>query len=641
MTAWHKLDGDDMASEVTQLVRTYRQEQSGRRDNYIYNLELFEGRRLGGYSAHSYTGPVDDESIFELDRLGLVRSAVQTAVANFYAPQKPKPQFQTLGATWAIRRKAYRLDRICEGVLNQRQGRFINVWAFMVDAATDSALQGSACIKITADKVRGRIVHELVPEPDLFCEPAQGREPLDLFQRAPIDAEEAAELWPDAEDAIMSGPTYEWHGASQSYKPRVAKVVELAYGWRLPTSQDEPGVYCAAINGKLLEREDWTAPAFPFVFLQWEPHRDSPWASGISDEMRNLAQEASELDARLMLREINASGKFIFCKRGSVKPEDLTLNDPKVIVVWDGDIPPQESVQTPFNPVEVDFLRMKKEQAWDRIGISQMSAAARREPNITSGIAQMTLNDTKAGRQLLKSQRYEQAFVDLAHQYVWRLRELAQENKDFAIKFAGKRLLREQRWDDADVEDDMFSITVAPSASLPHDPAGRQQMIESLFQSGLVSQETAKLLIGWPDIDSELEIENAEAEYVDALIEKFLEAQEDKWGAYDYQAPEGFLTNKVRALTRFAAAWFRAKIDQMSLPPEEQMKAEFNIGLLVRYIRELDRLMNPPAPPPEEMPANDNQVPMGGPGPDQLPQAPMGAETPQQLPPNPIGPLAA
>ncbi len=28
----------------------------------------------------------------------------------------------------------------------------------------------------------------------------------------------------------------------------------------------------------------------------------------------------------------------------------------------------------------------------------------------------MTLNDTKAGRQLVKAQRYEQAFVDLAHQ---------------------------------------------------------------------------------------------------------------------------------------------------------------------------------------------------------------------------------
>jgi hypothetical protein len=153
----------------------------------------------------------------------------------------------------------------------------------------------------------------------------------------------------------------------------------------------------------------------------------------------------------------------------------------------------------------------------------------------------------------------------------------------------------------------------------------------------LISQETAKLLIGWPDIDSELEMENAESEYVDMLIEKYLDAEEETWGAYNYQAPEGFLTNKVRALTRFAAAWFRGKIDQSSLPPDEQLKAEFNLGLLVRYIRELDALMQPPEAPAPEQPANSNAgaPPMGGPAPDQLPPGPMGAPSPEMMPPNP------
>lgn len=638
-----------MGGEISRLMDGFRRDQAGRRQNYIDNLELFEGRRLGGYSAYSYTDKVEGGEIFKRDRQGLIRSAVATVVSNCYAPQKPKPQFQTLGATWAIRRKAYRLDRICEGVCNQRQGRFINVWSFMIDAAADAALQGDACIKVVADRVRKRITHELVPAPDLFYDPAQGRFPTDLFQRAPIDENEAMEQWPGAKAQIRSAQPYNWYGRAIAERPRAAKVIEIQYAWHLPPSPDDPGVWCACINGATVDSGEWTAPTFPFVFLQWEPHRDDPWSSGIADEGKLLAEESSEIDYRLLLREILASGKKIYYQEGSVKPDDLVLNDAVVGVPWTGTGgPPTESVAMPFHPMELDFLRLKKEEFWDKIGISQMSAAARREPNITSGIAQMTLNDTKAGRQLVKSQRYEQSFVDLAHQWIWRLREIGEEDKDFAVKWAGKRILREQKWADADIEDDMFSIAVAPSAALPHDPAGRQQMITTMFESGLISQETAKLLIGWPDIDSELQMENAESEYVDALIEKFLEADPEKWGAYAYQAPEGFLTNKVRALMRFTAAWFRGKIDQMSLPPEEQVKAEFNLALLVRYIRELDKLMRPPEPA-----ANDNATPMappgampppvpppgppiGGLGPDQIPPGPMAAPAPDMLPPNPM-----
>lgn len=633
MTAWHRLPPEQMGSEIKIIITGLKTDQAGRRNNWIRNLELFEGRSLGGYSAHAYAGAVYDEQVYKLDRLGLIRSAVATAVSNFYAPQKPKPQFQTLGATWAVRRKAYRLDRICEGILNQRQGRFINVWAFGVDASTDTGLQGTAAIKVVADRVQKRIVHELVSGPDLFFDPAQGRDPTELFQRAPIDEEEAAELWPSAKGAIREASPYEWYGSAAQKKPRSAKIVEVNYAWRLPYGPDKPGKWCVALNGKTVDHGDWTAPAFPFVFIQWEPHRDSPWAGGIADEMRMMAEEASEIDLRLLLRQIIASGKKIYYQKGKVNPADLQLNDAVVGVPYEGEVPPQESVSTPLHPMDLDHLRLKKEEAWDKVGISQMSAAARREPNVTSGIAQMTLNDTKAGRQLVKSQRYEQAYVDLAHQYVWRLRELAAEDKDFAVKWAGKRALREIKWKEADIEDDMFTITVAPSAALPHDPAGRQQMVTSMLEAGLISQETAKLLIGWPDIDSELQMENAESEYVDALIEKYLDAEPETWGAYDYQSPEGFLTNKVRALMRFSAAWFRAKIDQMSLPPEEQQKAEFNLKLLVRYLRELDKLMRPPeAPWPQEAtPApggispteRTETVPMGPPAMDETAPAPI------------------
>ena len=649
---WFTLKGDERAMAVMSLVRGYRSSQAARRSRYIRNLEAFEGRTLNGYGAHGYC-EVEDSG-YARERLRLIRSAVGSAVANIYAPQKPKPQFQTLGADWETRRKAQRLDKVCEGILNQRQGRWINCWAMMIDAGVECALQGTACIYVYADKAKMRVCHDLWALPDLFTDPAQGRNPTDLLGRKPVGVDELIgtyELKGKEADAVAKAPEYEWYesATNRSNRQNSGRVVELQMGWRLPIGPEQPGVWVASCGGVEVQGGDWTAPAFPFVFLQWEPWRDGFWASGLADEGGGMAAELDDLDLRLAARERIAANKKIYYTEGTVNPDDLMVNDAVVgIKVEQGATFPQESLVPPFSPMELDYLKYKVSNFWDSIGISQVSAAARREQGVQSGVAIRTLNDTKAGRQLPKAQRYEQAFVDLGHQDVWRLRELAEEDPKLILTWPGKATLRQIKWEDVDIEDDSFAITVAPASALPHDPAGRQEMIQNLYQGGLISQETAKQLMGWPDLDHELEVENAETEYVDMLIERYLDANRKKWDMGDYHGPEGFIVNKIGTIRRFAAAYFRARIDQASLATsKERQKAEFCIQLLIRYIKDLDNLMN--IPPPEyanakqggQLPAPPvgmGPPPMLPPGaPPGMPPAPMGAPLPpQMLPPNPL-----
>lgn len=595
---WSKLSKDEVGGAVNALVNGFKTSQASRRENFVRNLQLYEKRSFSGYTAYDYDDyPADRE--FEADRLGLVRSAVESAVASVYAPQKPKPQFQTMGATWEVRRKAYKLDRICEGIINQRQGRFINVWAFMADAGVDAVLQGVAVIKIVANRAQKRIEHELVPAPDIFVDPAEGRDPQNFFQRAPITVAKALALYgttPEIKAAISGAQEYEWLGMANS-SPRALKCIEIQYAWRLPVSKDEPGRYVAAINGHVVEDTEWKAPAPPFCFLVWAFHRDGFWGCGVANEGSYMAEECSDLDKRLHLRELLASGQTIYYPRDQVKPDDLALNEARKAVAYDGPAPPTETTALPFHPMELEFLQFRVQTYWDALGLSQVSAAARREPNITSAVGQMTLNDTKAGRQLPKARRYEELFVDLAHQYVWRLRELADEDPEFYVQWPGKTMLRQYKFGDADVEDEAFTVTVAPSAALPHDPAGRQDQVQAMYNNKFIGKETARQLMGWPDLDNEMSLDSAETEYVDMLIERYLDASPEAedgaegWSALNYEAPEGFITNKLGALRRFAAAWFRAKTDTFSLPKEEQAKAGFNLNLLTRWIKEMSAII--------------------------------------------------
>lgn len=626
MARWSELKGTDCARAAEDIADSLRRDQAARKSRYLRNLRLFECLEVGTADAAGYYRANLRDS--EDDRLGLLRSAIQTCAAEVFAKQKPKPQFQTSGADWRTRRKAKKLDKICEGILHQRQGRWLDMWDLVFDAGIECLVQGSSAIHVFADLARKKIQHELVPVSELFVDPSEGRDPVNLFRVSPIDQDKAEALWcseprdkagnerrraaiiraGELDDAIRSDAT-----------PRATKRIKMVTAWRLPKSKDEPGKVVVVIGGEIMAEDDWTAPVFPFVFLHWEPHRLGFWASGVIDEGARLAEDAGDLDWRLLNRARINGGRRLYVKQDSVvNREALEENEPETVVEYSGDTPPVAETLPPFTEAEFQYAKQRVQSFWDAIGVSQVSAAARREPGVESAVAMRTLNDTKAGRQLPRGKMYEKVFVDLALQHIYRLRELAAEDPDFAVSWPGKTVLKEVKWKEADPGDDSkFSVTVAPASALPNDPAGRLSMAGELYASQLIDAQTYKQLLGWPDLDQELESESAEFEYIEELIDRYLDADENEWTAGDYESPEGAIMDKQRALIRFSSAMFTAK---------REKAPEFNVGILRRYIGELNKQistaataqqsMQPAAPPP-----GTQAAPPAGPMPAQAQRA--------------------
>ena len=363
--------------------------------------------------------------------------------------------------------------------------------------------------------------------------------------------------------------------------PRASRIIRQDCAWQLPMGPDDPGKYAISVNGMLVYEAEWTSPAFPFACIRWEDHRDGFWASGIGDEGRVLAADAGELDGRLIARAIVASGKRTYVVKGSLNKQDMLANDEEVIIeVEQGMSLPQETTVPAFTAGEFEFAQARKQYFWDAIGISQTNAAARREPGPDSALAIRTQNDINTGRQMQKSKNFENFFVDLAHQYVWRLSEVAETKPDHVIRWPGKTVMNEIKLEDARIPQDSFFIRVAPASQLPNDPSGRQAMIQQAFNSGWISADTAKSLVAWPDLDKELEGTQAESEYIDMLLDRYLDADEATFDeSVDYESPEGMLMNKERALLRFLQTRFQAKVERAP---------EYNIQLLTRYIREVE-----------------------------------------------------
>lgn len=586
---WPELEGTDMAREVESIAEHLWNTQSSRRARYLRNTCLFEGCSLGSYDASGYYTS-DMLSVSENDPLGLVRCAIQTGAAEIFAQQKPKPQFQTSGADWKTRRKAQKMDKACEAVLNQRQGRWVDVWAFMADAGIECLTQGTACIAVDADLDEEKLEHELVPCCEIYVDPAEGRDPQNWFRISPMDVDKAITLFCEVDGdeegnarrrrAIEGASDFDRMRNGAPGRPRSIKRVKFIRAWRLPYGKDKPGKVAYVIGGELMDSGDWEAPAPPIVFLHWEPHRAGVWGSGVADQGGELAQKAGELEERLFTRAKVSAGKRVFYEKESCDPGAFELNEPEVAIgVTKGATFPQETLVPPFGDSELQHLLTRIKWFWDSIGISEVSAAARREPGIESGTAIRTLNDTKKGRQLPKGQNYERCFVDLGHQYMWRFRELARKNKNFMLDWYGKSALYQAVKVDDFVWETEWAISVAPASNLPNDPAGRQAMVGEVFAQKLISPQTYKQLLGWADLDQELMSDSSEYEYVDDLIDRYLDAEEKSWSMDDYESPEGMLLDKPRAIMRFSSAYFRAK---------QQRAPSFNTGLLRNYILELD-----------------------------------------------------
>lgn len=633
---WYELEGQSKAEAVLRLADQLYSDQSSRRTRYKTNVQLFEKLALANYGADAYYR-TDVGGIFaDQDPRGLIRSAVQTARAEIYSKQKPKGQFQTSGATWKTRRKAQKLDKLHEGVLNQRQPGHINAWSVMQDAGTEAAIQGTGCVRVDLDMDAKAFVHYLVPVCELYHDPAEGLTPRTLIQQSPIDSDEAIRKYCRRTDdpggnirrrmAIESAPVFE--RADGQRTPRITRQVREITIWRLPDGPDLPGHTCTVIGDEIMAEGyandgKWAAPAFPIVKVSWEKHRGSPWGQGIPQEGERNAYNANDLHERLLSRAKLAAGKRTFVWAGSCDVEQLKGNDEDTIVVIDQSAKglPTETTVPPFGPAEVQFAEMEARNFWDSLGVSQVSAAARREPGVDSGAAQRTLNDTKAGRQLDKAQNFENSHVDLAYQHVYRARDLYALDPEAVLTWPGGRVLREVAIADVLVDDKDFSVTIAPAANLPNDPAGRQALVGELYASQIISQETYKQLLNWPDLEKELNVSGTETEYIDSLIDKYLDADEGDWDAGDYESPEGFLLDKNSALLRISAAYFQAKIDKAPA---------FNTDLLRRYAQELDMLiaraaeakaaaMAPPAPAPGMMPGPAGAGLPGSPMPPGMP----------------------
>jgi hypothetical protein len=599
---WHQLEGQECAQEVMKIASHLEADQQHRRNKALEANRKYHGLELSGLDAASYIkADAADELFYPLHNSG-----VETLVAQIAGRQKPKPQFQTSGADWRTRRKAKKADKLIEGVLQQPQGPYQNAWELSEDAwLRDGFSTGNGTVYVTHDGER--VKYERVQDHELLVDPseAESGQPLNLFWSYPCDIDKLiAEFVDDEEDEAEAELNLRAILAAKDVAPiakgstalRVVRQVQVVQVWRLPLSDKQPGRHAIVVQDRVLYSREWKRKRFPFVRFINSRYRGCLWyGQGIVELGDSMVTEVNEGAVRMQERVKLSASKRTYYRPGSLNTEDMQANDAEVLIpVQEGHEYPSETIVPPFTEAERAFNEGNIAKYYDFMGIPQSQATGRKEPGVNAAVAMRTLNDLGTLRQTPKARRYEYAFVELARCTLDALEDLAEVNGGkVTVRRVGKRSVEEIDVSEVLKAVQDAEVTVAPASSLPNDPAGRLQMVQELYATGAIKLETFKNLLGWPDLESEMNSEGAEYEYLEDLAERYLDADEETWGDGDYESPLGFIVDKQRALLQFAAKYFQAKLDKAPV---------FNLGLLEDYIMQLDESIAaaaaPPAPPP-------------------------------------------
>lgn len=607
---WWRRTGDEVHQTIASCLAILRQRQKLRMNAYLYFARAYAGPQIDGLSMQRYA---TSQVAFRSNTLAFnVIASVCNTVAAKIAKNRPLPKFVTNGGDWTQQRKAKLLSKFIEGEFDRSR-----VWETMPLLALDACVWGEGVAKVYQD---GDCIHVEREFPwRVIADDAEAQygwgNVRSCYQRKPIDRLVLAEMFPEAKDWILNDAKNdededEWGLESTSDQLIVTEAWHLRSG-----KKANDGKHAIIVYGKTLFEEDYERDYFPFVWLRRSQPQMGVHAIGDAEALSGLQYEINFTAKKIQESHYRMGGSHWFVENNSkVKAEQLT-NGIATIIRYTGS-PPQPLAPQPVNQATMDYLLTLIPKAYEMRGVSQMAAQAKKPAGLDSGVAIREWNDTESEGFVVFAKLYENACVEIARQMVDLLRELVAVNPDYAANIRGRRFLKRVKFADVSLEPDAFIVECFPTSMLPHTPAGRLEQIQTLVQSGLISDpKEARRLLAFPDLEASNNLANSAHDLVEETLERILDD-----GLYS--PPEPFM-DLVDALYTAQQTYLQARVDGC---PEELLE------LLRQWIDEAKTLLDAgkPAPPP---------APAGAPGmpPPGAPMPPPDAGAP---PPPPQG-LAA
>jgi hypothetical protein len=609
---WWLEDEKDTGARANQMVAAARHLEQDAQDRHQSNLRharLYGNFDSVGLGIRSYTQSASAPQ--NKISLNVIAACIDTLAAKI-AKNKPIPMFVTDGGSFPEQRQAKALDK------------FVRGWFYEADVHNKGAeifLDGCkfdvGALHVYRNEDTGRVCVERVLPDELFVDDAEAvyGEPRQMFRRKYVARENVITGYAD-EDPARTAAIQGAKPPDDAEQKGFGDVVEVWEAWHLPSREGgKDGLHVIAIDGCELYSEPWKHDYFPFAFFRYSKRTMGFWGQGVAERLTGIQLEINRL-LRSVSEQLRRKGRGrIFVKIGSKVSTAHLTNGIADVVFYTGDTPPTVDSANAVAPEEFQQLDRLYQRAFQEIGVSELSAGAKKPSGLDAAVAIREFNDIETERFIMIGKAYEQFFLDLTK---IALGMIAETPGNYRVKLVGKSRFEVLSWKDVHLDEDQYVLQMFPISSLPQTPAYRLQRIEELKAGGYITQSTALRLADMPDIDAEMNLALASQDDVDQTISDILDLTPPRLRPVEEFQNLGLL------LERTTAVYLRVR--HTNIEKERLM-------MLVTLIDQAREMLKPPMPiePPGVGGAPGGMLPPGPPmmGPPGLPQGqPMVSVTP-------------
>lgn len=601
---------------IDAAITTIEMAQTARRLLNIRFARLYGNYDAVGFSASALNrSNADGLNASNPIRLNLIQSVIDSVAAKI-AKDQPKVSFVTTGADdYFLKLRAVNLTKYVQGLFKESK-----LYENADLVFRDAEIVGTGHLKIFEED--GRIKTEWCFQDEIRVDELDGikQKPRSMHQTRLIPRDQLIDQFPEfAEKIISTQSALQGKLAYQS----TTDVIRVIESWHLPAHKGaEDGVHCITIPNATLFYEKYTKDYFPIVSFRWYSRPLGFFGRSITEEISTIQIEVNKIMVTIQQAQELAAVPIIFCPNEAEVSEDVLMSNTIArLVPYGGGQPPTIVSPQALSPEVYNHLNSLIQWAFQIVGLSQTSASGMKPAGVDSAVAIREVADIETGRFAQVAKRWEDFFIECARIMVDMSRDLYLKNPDLAVAVSEKKILKEIKWKDVDLQENPFDIQTFPTSQLPDTPAGRIQTITEYIQNNWISKERGMELLNLdPDLEQEVNMQTASLR----LTEKWLSQMVEEG---IYHSPEPYMN--LQLAQQIAQGIYCMLVHDGA--PEDRLK-------LVRdFIDECVRMLQPPPPPPQAGP------PPGQPGPEQVPPgAPPGPPPPEMMqpPPPPQPPMA-
>ena len=433
-------------------------------------LDLSESEVVGYYQKGTFN--IEDDTTSGIQE-NIIASCIETLCSKI-ASQKVRPFFNTVNGTF----KEMQIVRQAQTFFDQLYEEN-NVNDVVTLAFRDACIFDKGIVKISDDGISNRIPWNVFVDP----REVSYKQITRVAEKLPKTPGRILELkYGIKADRNLSYTVYEYYDTIEHIK----------------------AVYVQELNKVVVHR--YEPNRIPYLMIYYSKPIKGNTSQSVVDQLYGIQMQIDELLAVMKDSIAMNPGMTLLVPRSSNIKTNMLSNRTGQIIQYDP-IPGQTTSPVTYATNDiisaqfVELLDKLKNDAYEVVGISQLSATSQKPEGLNSGVALSTMEDIESSRFEIQLNNVIRLYVDIAKACI----DIFPPDEDILPSSQNRAKIT---WSEIVEARDNMKIQFSAAQALSKDPSEKLKQLTALSAAGIIPQSHIATLMELPDLQSGYNLAN-------------------------------------------------------------------------------------------------------------------------------------